>query len=149
MKIGIATDHNGIKEKQELIEYIKSLGFDVLDLSPHNTPTDDYPDFASLVCINYIRKEIDLGIIMCMTGIGMSITANKYPGIRCAKVSNVEEAHLTKEHNDANILALSYKEDMNNLKAIVKEFLLTPFSHDERHIRRINKIKEIEDSYHA
>lgn len=146
MKVGIATDHNGVEQKIELIYYINSLGYDVIDYSKDNTPIDDYPDFASRVSKGIISKEIDLGILMCGTGIGMSIAANKYKGVRCAKVSSFDEARLSKEHNNANVIALSYKEDMNNLKEMIKVFLSTKFSNEERHQRRIEKITEIENN---
>lgn len=144
MKIGIATDHRGVEQKKELIEFLESKGYEVMDLSPVNTPTDDYIDFAVVTCQSYLDKKIDLGILLCGTGIGMSIAANKVKGIRCAKVSNPEEAYLTRNDNDANVLALSYREDINVLKEIITKFIETPFSNEERHIRRINKIKDLE-----
>lgn len=144
MKIGIATDHNGVEEKKELIEYMQELGYEVVDYSTNNTPIDDYPDFAELLCKGILANEIDNGILMCGTGIGMSIAANKIKGIRCAKVSNVEEAFISKEHNNANVIALSYKIDIDTLKEMVKVYLETPFSNDERHVRRIGKITKLE-----
>lgn len=109
-----------------------------------NTPTDDYIDFAVATCNSYLNKSIDFGILLCGTGIGMSIAANKIKGIRCAKVSNKEEAFLTRNDNDANILALSYRENLEILKEIIATFLSTPFSDEERHHRRVNKIKDLE-----
>lgn len=144
MKIGIATDHRGVDQKKELISFLKELGYEVVDLSPNNTPTDDYIDFAVTTCQAYLKNDIDYGILLCGTGIGMSIAANKIKGIRCAKVSNSEEAYLTRNDNDANILALSYREDLNQLKDIITTFLETPFSNEERHVRRVNKIKNLE-----
>ena len=145
MKIGIATDHNGVNEKRELIDYLTSLNYEVKDLSPNNYDTDDYPVFASNVAKSLQNNEIDLGILMCGTGIGMSIAANKYKNIRCAKVSNINEARLSREHNNANVIALSYKMNMEELKNIINTFISTSFSNEERHIRRVNMIKEIED----
>lgn len=145
MKIGIATDHRGVEQKKELIEFLTSKGYEMIDLSPINTPTDDYIDFAVTTCHSYLNKDIELGILLCGTGIGMSIAANKIKGIRCAKVSNPEEAFLTRNDNDTNILALSYREDLNKLKEIIITFIETPFSNEERHIRRVNKLKELED----
>lgn len=145
MKLAIATDHNGVNEKQELMEYLRNEGVTVCDISTNNTPTDDYPDFALKVANMVVNGEVDKGILMCGTGIGMSIAANKVKGIRAAKVSNGEEARLAKEHNDANILCMSYKEPIEKLKSMSKIFIETPFSEDERHVRRINKIKEIEN----
>lgn len=144
MRISIATDHNGVVEKQELINFINELNVSVLDCSTNNTPTDDYPDFAVIVANSVVNKETDLGILLCGTGIGMSIAANKVKGIRCAKVSSVDEARLAKEHNNANVIALSYKENMDVLKDMIKTFIETPFSNEERHARRVDKISALE-----
>ena len=144
MKLAIATDHNGVNEKQEIISFLVNQGFDVLDLSQDNTPIDDYPDFAKRVCEAVLNNQADLGILMCGTGIGMSIAANKFKGIRCAKVSNDTEAVLAREHNNANVIALSYKEDINALKLMIEKFVTTSFSNEERHIRRIEKIGMLE-----
>ena len=143
MKIAIATDHNGVNEKKELINRLNEYEF--IDLSQDNNPTDDYPDFAFRVCKSIINKEADLGSLMCGTGIGMSIAANKVKGIRCAHCSNISQAHLAREHNNANIIALSYKQDLNELEAMIKEFLNTEPSTEERHQRRVNKIISYEE----
>lgn len=146
MRIGIATDHNGVEEKKILIAYLEELGYVVEDFSQNNTPIDDYPDFASDVCHAVIEGRIDNGILMCGTGIGMSIAANKIKGIRCAKVSRHDEAILAKQHNNANVMALSYKESIEDLKKMVKNFVESTFANDERHVRRLAKIDEIEAS---
>lgn len=145
MRVGIATDHNGVIEKKEILDYLTNLGYEMIDLSKENTPIDDYPDFAAIVAESVLNKEIDQGILMCGTGIGMSIAANKIKGIRCAKVSNIDEAVLAREHNDANIIALSYKMPMEDIKKIIETYLKTDYTNDERHIRRINKIKKLEE----
>ena len=144
MKLAIATDHNGVNEKKEIINFLTNQGHEVLDLSQDNNPSDDYPDFASRVCEKVLSNEADLGILMCGTGIGMSIAANKFKGIRCAKVSNDTEAILAREHNNANVIALSYKEDINALKLMIEKFVSSSFSNEERHIRRIEKIGMLE-----
>lgn len=144
MKIGIATDHNGVEEKKVLIEYLQELGYEVIDYSTNNTPIDDYPDFAEELSKGVVSEKVDNGILMCGTGIGMSIAANKIKGIRCAKVSSIDEARLAKEHNNANVMALSYKEDIETLKEMIKVFISTPFSNDERHLRRVDKISKLE-----
>ncbi len=144
MKVAIATDHNGVEQKIELIYFLNDLGYEVLDLSKDNNPTDDYPDFAVRVANAINEKNADLGILMCGTGIGMSIAANKIKGIRCAKVSSEEEAFLARQHNNANIIALSYKESIENLKIMVSKFLSTEFSNEERHARRVEKIGMLE-----
>ncbi len=142
MKIAIATDHNGVSEKNNIIESLKE--YNIIDYSPINNDTDDYPDFAFKVGKSVINKEVDLGILMCGTGIGMSIAANKVKGVRCAHCSNVEQAHLAREHNNANIIALSYKQDLDELIQMIKEFIETKPSDEERHIRRVNKIIKYE-----
>ena len=143
MKIAIATDHNGVDQKKEIIN--KLTQYEFLDKSPVNTPTDDYPDFAYQVAKSVAEKEADLGVLLCGTGIGMSIAANKVKGIRCGHCSTVKQAHLTKEHNHANIIALSYEQDINELIPMIKEFIETTPSNEERHLRRVNKITSIEN----
>jgi ribose 5-phosphate isomerase B len=144
MRVAIATDHNGVEQKSELIFFLGTKGIEVVDMSKDNNPTDDYPDFALRVANAVSNNEVDLGILMCGTGIGMSIAANKVKGVRCAKVSSEEEAFLARQHNNANIIALSYKAPLDDLKIMIDKFVTTEFSNDERHIRRINKISEIE-----
>ena len=145
MKVAIATDHNGVEQKIDLIYFISSLGYEVVDYSKDNTPTDDYPDFAERVARSVRSHETDLGILLCGTGIGMSIAANKVKGIRAAKVSNLDEARLCKEHNNANIMTLSYKEPIDILKAMIQVYLETPFTEEERHARRVEKISALEN----
>ena len=145
MKVAIATDHNGVEQKIDLIYFISSLGYEVVDYSKDNTPTDDYPDFAERVAKSVSNHETDLGILLCGTGIGMSIAANKVKGIRAAKVSNLDEARLCKEHNNANIMTLSYKEPIDILKAMIQVYLETPFTKEERHARRVEKISALEN----
>lgn len=147
MKVAIATDHNGVEEKKELIALLHNKNIQVIDCSTDNTPIDDYPDYALKVSHCVTKGEALLGVLLCGTGIGMSIAANKIKGIRCAKVSSIEDAHLSREHNNANIVALSYKEPIEELKKMVLEFIETPFSEDERHVRRIDKISKMEQSY--
>lgn len=142
MKIAIATDHNGVNEKKELMKRLKK--YDFVDLSTDNNATDDYPDFAKRVADFVVDNKDSLGVLMCGTGIGMSIAANKVKGIRAAHCSNVEQAHLAKEHNNANIIALSYKQDLDELESMIEEFIETPFSNEERHLRRVNKIIAME-----
>ena len=143
MKIVIATDHNGVKEKEIIINNLKEK-YEVIDKSPNNNPTDDYPTYAFLVA-NYVRENSDtLGILLCGTGIGMSIAANKVKGIRCAHVSSLPEAKLARMHNNANIIAMSYKNDINDILECINAFITTDFSNEERHIRRVNMIMDYE-----
>ncbi len=143
-KIAIATDHNGVDEKQEIIKALKDK-YVFLDKSPNNFSTDDYPDFALEVAKSVLSKEADFGILMCGTGIGMSIAANKVKGIRAAHCSNVEQARLTRLDNDSNIICLSYKQDIKEILPMIDMFINTEHSSEERHHRRVQKIKDIEE----
>lgn len=142
MKIGISNDHHGIKLKNKIKDYLKGKNIEVIDLGTNEKNNVDYVDYAVQLCNELNKKTFDLGILICGTGIGMSIVANKIKRIRCAKVNNEEEAKLCKEHNMANVIALS--EYVDNYKNIIDAFINTPYSIEERHIRRINKIKELE-----
>ena len=145
MKIGIATDHNGVNEKKVLIEYLVKKGYQMVDYSPKNDPLDDYPKFAHKVCKAIQKHEIDLGILLCGTGIGMAIAANKHKGIRCALASSPDEAKLARTHNNAQILAMSYKDDIDDIRKMTGVFLSQDFSDEERHIRRLKEIEEFEE----
>ena len=134
-----------IQEKKVLIEYLKKKGYEVVDYSPVNNPTDDYPKFAHIVCRALQKGEINYGILMCGTGIGMAIAANKHKGIRCALASSVEEAKLARSHNNAQILAMSYKDDIDLIREMSGAFLSQDFSDEERHIRRLKEIEEYEE----
>lgn len=142
--IGIGNDHNGYEVKQELTKYIKKLGYDVIDYGCNDT-IGDYPTYAFKVSEAVSKKEIDLGILICKTGTGMSIAANKVKHVRCAKVENKEEAFLARSHNNANVLAISALLPIKLIKEIVKTFIETPFSNEERHIRRIEMIENYDN----
>lgn len=144
MKIAIANDHNGVNIKNMLKDYIFKLGYEVIDFGSSENESADYPLYAFEVGKSVSKKETDLGILICGTGIGMSIACNKVQGIRCAKVSNEEEAMLAKQHNNANVMALSSKCSDIELQNMVKAFIETPFSNEERHIRRNGLV----DNYH-
>ena len=145
MNIAIASDHGALVLKSRLKEYLKEKGHNVIDCGTHTTESCDYPDYCIPACQMVVEGKVNRAIVMCTTGIGMSICANKIKGIRCALVSKPEIAKITREHNDANVLALgACLIDFETCKEIVNNFLNTPFSEEERHIRRINKIKALE-----
>lgn len=145
MKIAIASDHRGEEHKKEVIKYLESKNYEILDCSPNNTPTDDYPDFAFLVCNQVVEKKADIGILLCRTGIGMSIAANKVKGIRCAKINSVEDAVLSRNDNGANVMTFNYTESINTLKSYIDAFIEAEVINDERHRRRVNKIINFEN----
>lgn len=145
MKIAIGSDHAGRTLKLELINYLTSLGHIVYDDGTYTNDSVDYPDFAKKVCTRLVNQEVEYGVLVCYTGIGMSIAANKYKNIRAALVGSVEDARLTRGHNNSNILCLSQKNTPVELaKEITHTFLNTAFE-GGRHERRVNKIGLIEN----
>lgn len=148
MKIAFGCDHGGIVLKPEIMEYLEKNGHEVIDFGTNDESSVDYPDFGLPVAECVHEGKADFGILICGTGIGISITANKVPGIRCALLSDTFSAHATREHNDANIMALGGRTIGPGLAVdIVDVFLNTPFSHGERHQKRIDKITAVEHKY--
>lgn len=146
MKVAIGADHAGYALKAGIAEFVKGLGHEVLDLGAHSAESVDYPDFASAVCDKVTTGEMDRGILICGTGIGMSIAANKIPGIRCALVHDLFSAKATREHNDTNILALGERVIGPGVaQEIVKIWLETEFSNGERHKNRVCKVTALEE----
>lgn len=144
MKIGITNDHRGVKVKQFLTEYLEELGYTIIDYGTNSTEPADFPDYAKKLGEGVLNKEVELGIAICGTGIGMSIALNKMKGIYCAKVSTVSEATLSKAHNDANVIAISEEMDKEVMKEVIQKFIETPFTNIDRYVIRNNKIKAIE-----
>lgn len=145
MIIAIGADHAGYRLKDEIVPMLKALGHELIDLGCDCADSVDYPDYALPVCDKVISGEAERGILICGTGIGMSIAANKKNGIRCALVHDTFSAKATREHNDTNVLALGERVIGPGLAAdIVKIWLETPFSGGERHRNRINKVMAIE-----
>ena len=143
IKIAIASDHVGVDYKKKIIEHFQDK-YNFLDCSLKNDPLDDYPDFAFKVSKLVSSKKADVGILICGTGIGMSIAANKVKGIRCAHLTRVEDATFAKIHNDANVIALASYIDIDTNIEIVKKYLETNEPLLEKHQRRVNKIIKYE-----
>lgn len=147
MKIAIGCDHGGFNLKGEIIKHLESKGIEYKDYGTYSKDSCDYPDIAIQVAEAVVNKEQEFGILVCGTGIGISIAANKVPGIRAALCSDTFSAHATREHNNANILALGERTVGAGLALdIVDTFLNTKFE-GERHALRVNKISEIEKKY--
>ena len=144
MKIGIANDHHGVLIKQELTKYLENLGYTVVNYGTDLDDMVDYPDYAFKVGEAVRDKVINYGILICNTGIGMSIAANKVKNVRCAKVNNVYEAKMTRRDNDANMIALSSRLDMELIKEILTTFFKTEYVNLERYERRLDKINNYE-----
>jgi ribose-5-phosphate isomerase B len=144
MRIAIGSDHAGYDLKCAIINYLQRKNMEVYDVGAFSKDSVDYPDYALQVCQILNRKNSDLGILICYTGIGMSIAANKVKGIRAALVTTEENAKLTREHNDANILCLGAKDvDFEKAKKIIDVFLTTQFA-GGRHLQRVTKVMNIE-----
>lgn len=141
--IAIGSDHGGYELKTEIMAHLKEKGIEFKDFGSYTKESCDYPVYAKKVAESILNKECTLGILVCGTGIGISITANKIKGIRAALCHDVFSAEATRLHNNANILALGGRVVGPGLALkIVDTFLETPFSEDERHIRRINQIED-------
>lgn len=146
MKIAIGSDHAGFEMKEHIKKYLKEKGYEYHDFGAETLdPQDDYPIYGEKVAKAVASGNYDRGIAICGTGIGISIAANKVPGIRAATSYNIEMAKISRLHNDANVLALGGRiTDIDLALKIVDEWLKTPFTDEERHIRRINQIQKIE-----
>lgn len=148
MKISVACDHGGLALKKAVVDWLKQNGYKVTDYGTDSPASCDYPDYAVKAAEAVAEGVCDFGIVVCTTGIGISIAANKVKGVRCALCSEPLSAKMTRLHNDANMLALGGGIVGVNLGLeIVKTFLETPFSEEEKHVRRIGKIAEIEKKY--
>lgn len=144
-RIAIGSDHAGFALKERLKERLIAAGFDCRDFGTYNDQPCDYPDFATAVAQAVVKGESDIGIVICGTGIGSSIAANKIPGARCALCWNEYTARMARAHNDANLLALGARVVGEELAwAIVQAWLETSFSGEERHRRRVEKIAALE-----
>lgn len=143
MKISIASDHAGYNLKKDVVNWLKDKNYSIMDFGTYSEESVDYPDFAVPAAEAVSNKEADFGIVICGTGIGVSISANKVPGIRAANCCTAEMAKMARLHNDANVVAFGARLiDFDLAKSIVSTFLETEFE-GGRHIKRVNKIHNI------
>jgi ribose 5-phosphate isomerase B len=144
-KIAIGSDHAGFGLKEDVLGLLKSLNIAVVDCGTNTTESVDYPDFGAKVAELVSSGEVERGILICGTGLGMSMVANKYPKVRAALCNDLFSAKMSRMHNDANVLVLGGRVIGKDLASeIVKVWLTTPFE-GERHLKRLNKIKNIEE----
>ena len=142
MKIAIACDHGALSLKNNLRDYLTGKGYEVKDFGTHTLDSCDYPDYVKPAAEAVAKGECDRGIVLCSTGIGVSIAANKVKGVRCALLSDLMSARLTREHNDTNVMAMgAFIVGEALAKEIVDTWLTTEFSQGERHARRIAKLE--------
>ena len=145
MKIAIGCDHGALELKELLVNHLQKAGHEVKDFGTYTPDSCDYPDIVAPVARAVAAGEYDRGIVMCTTGIGMSIAANKVSGVRCALLSDLMSARLTREHNDTNMMSMGagVVGEMLALQ-IVDTWLTTPFSGGERHVRRNAKVAALD-----
>lgn len=147
MRIAIASDHGGFELKESIIKELLKKCIKTINLGTFSEGSVDYPDFALKVGEAINSREADLGILICGTGIGMSIAANKIDGIRCALCSDVYSAKMARGHNNINVLALGQRVLGNGLAMMIVDTFVTSHFEGGRHRRRLDKIKYIEDNY--
>ena len=148
MKVALGADHGGFQLKELLAEFLRTEGYEVRDLGTCNTDPSDYPDFAAAVAEALIRREAERGILVCGSGVGASIAANKFPDIRAATCHDTFSAHQGVEDDYMNLLCLGERIIGPELaKEIVMRFLRARFSQAQRHVRRVGKVKAIEERY--
>lgn len=148
LRIALGSDHGGFGLKEYIKKHLSENGYECTDFGTYDQSSVDYPDFALKASLAVRDGTCERGILICSTGIGISIAANKVRGIRCALCGDLLSARLTREHNDTNALAMgAYIVGEKLAAAIVDEWLKTAFSNEERHVKRIKKIHDIEKNY--
>lgn len=144
MKYFLATDHAGINVRDFIVEYFSNKGIELVDLSPTTKERVDYPDFAKKVCLEVLRNADSRGILVCGSGIGMSISANRFKGIRAGLCTDAYMAKMTRAHNDANVLCMGERiSGFGEIESILEAFIHTEFE-GGRHEQRIQKIEEMD-----
>lgn len=150
MKLVIGSDHAGFQLKVSIGDLLRSLGHEVLDVGAFNENPSDYPDFAEAVGRAVVDKKAERGVLICGSGVGASVAANKIPGVRAGMCHDTYSAHQGVEHDDINVLVLGSRVvGVMLAQDLVKAFLGAKFTNEERHVRRLNKVKAIEAKYAA
>ncbi|MBI2889576.1 MAG: ribose 5-phosphate isomerase B [Nitrospirae bacterium] len=148
MRVAVGSDHAGFPLKQEVLGFVRSLGHAVVDVGAHGTEPTDYPDFAEKVGGALMRGEAERGILVCGSGVGASVAANKIPGVRAGLCHDVYSAHQGVEHDDMNVLVMGGRViGTATALELVKAFLAASFGGEERHRRRVEKVKALEKRY--
>ena len=148
MKIAMGSDHAGFVLKDELKTFVESLGHEVIDVGTHSTESVDYPDYAEKVGVEVITGRVDRGIMLCGSGVGASVAANKIPGVRAANCEDYYSSHQGVEHDDMNILVLGGRIIGGALaQDMVRAYLEAEFTGEDRHQRRLGKVQSIEDRH--
>ena len=143
MKVGIASDHRGYELKQKILKDMPEL----IDYGTNSAESTDYPIYALKIGEEIKKGNIDFGVLICGSGIGMSIACNKVRGVRSEKIDNVDEAEITRKDNDANVISFSEKHSVSEATRMINTFLTTPFNTEEKYRRRVNQIKDYEEQW--
>ena len=148
MQLVIGADHAGFQLKGRLIHALESWGHDVIDVGTYDSRPADYPDLAEAVCLAVLEHRAERGIVICGSGVGASVAANKVPGIRAGLCHDLYSAHQGVEHDDMNVLVLGTRViDNDTAQKLVEAFLQALFTNEERHVRRLRKVKALERRY--
>ncbi|MGD0226334.1 MAG: ribose 5-phosphate isomerase B [Terriglobia bacterium] len=148
MRLVLGSDHAGYELKQELVKSLRAFGHEVLDVGTESTAPVDYPDYAEAVSAAVLDGRAERGVLICGSGVGACVAANKIPGIRAAICHDGYSAHQGVEHDDMNVLVLGSRIIAGELaKDLVRDYLRANFTHEERHVRRLAKVKAIEAHY--
>ncbi len=148
MKVALASDHAGFELKQQLVDFVRGLGHEVIDLGTHSTTPCDYPDFAEKIAAEVVSERVERGILLCGSGIGASVAANKIPGIRAGNCVDYYSSHQGVEHDAMNVLVLGGRVVGAALaQDMVAAFLNAKYTNEERHARRLAKVQAIEARY--
>ncbi|PZC42953.1 MAG: ribose 5-phosphate isomerase B [Chloroflexi bacterium] len=149
MRISVAADHNGYELKNEISEILKRAGHDVIDIGPHSLdPLDDYPDYAKPLAESVSSGETNRGIMVCGSGVGASVAANKVKGVRAAVCHDIYSAHQGVEHDNMNVLCLGSRiVGTEVVRELVSAFISAAYTNEERHARRLNKVIEMENDF--
>ncbi len=148
MRVVLGSDHAGFDMKQTVVDYVRGLGHEVLDIGAHSAAPADYPDYAEALSVAILRGEAERGILLCGSGVGSSISANKIPGIRAGLCHDCYSAHQGVEHDNMNILVLGSRViGIELARDLISVFLNARFSGEERHMRRLAKVERLEKKY--
>jgi RpiB/LacA/LacB family sugar-phosphate isomerase len=148
MRVVLGSDHAGFEMKQKIIDHVKGMGHEVLDVGTNSAEPVDYPDYAEALCMAVLNHEADRGIMICGSGVGATVAANKIPGIRAATCHDCYSAHQGVEHDNINVLVLGARVIAEELAYdLVWMYLGAQFSGDERHLRRLGKVQELEKKF--
>ena len=148
MKIVVASDHAGFELKKALAEHIRQAGHEVLDVGTYDTAPVDYPDYAEKLAMTLLDGKAERGVLICGSGVGASVAANKVPGIRAGLCHDTYSAHQGVEHDDMNVLVLGARViGIELAKELVNNYLGARFTHEERHVRRLNKVMALEKRF--